>query len=102
MNLGATLSDLATRFTRDDQVQKLNGFAEDTPGLSESTRATLRNAVERANKNIEWDRLRLPELVSFFRRNDNTETGSAITTVCSNVILAILSTILVINLNDLW
>lgn len=65
MDVGSTLSDLAERFTNDQQVIKLEKFIEDTP-LSEPTKKRLNIAVNRSRTNIEWDHKRLQEIKKYF------------------------------------
>jgi len=67
MSLTSTLSDLASRFTRDDQVEKLDQFIKSTSNLPETTVTSLEASVTRAKTNIEWDKVRLQEVRRFFR-----------------------------------
>uniref|UniRef100_A0A336M823 CSON013169 protein n=1 Tax=Culicoides sonorensis TaxID=179676 RepID=A0A336M823_CULSO len=61
MDLGSTLSDLANRFTNDQQIEKLDKFIKDT-NLEENVKMRLTSAIDRSRKNIEWDTKRLSEV----------------------------------------
>lgn len=68
MDLGSTLSDLAERFTNDQQVIALETFINDT-SLPETTKTRLTAAVTRSKTNIEWDSKKLQEITKYFKKN---------------------------------
>lgn len=94
MNLGSTLSDLANRFTNDDQVKKLKDFADSTTGISQTVRNQLLGAVERSQANLVWDKERLTEMTTYWKKFQ----GDASTIVTSFIAL-ILSVIAILVVN---
>lgn len=96
MDLASTLGDLASRFTREDQIKALEDFVN-TEELSEQVKERLKAAIERSNKNIEWDQKRLVEVKKFFK---DTYGGSG-TSIALNLVIPILSAMIFIIFNQL-
>lgn len=94
MSLGSTLSELAGRFTREEQSVKLDKFAKDTPGLSDPVRTQLANAVERSINNINWDKTRLAEVTQYWKSK-----GGDAAQVLVNFSVILLSLIMILVLN---
>lgn len=84
-NVGSAISTLSSRFTRTEQIQKVEAFAQaQGTALGESNVATLRSVAVRVNATIAWDEKRLSEVRSWLVRK---QTGGAASISASITVL---------------
>lgn len=66
MSLSSTLSDLSSRFTRQEQFDKLELFVA-SPAVPDADKARIRTALDKNKKQLEWDSARLGEVRQHYR-----------------------------------